>query len=121
MKKDITIFLKHILESIAKIEEFTEGISKTGFVASAKTQDAVIWRIEIIGEAIKNLPNDFTEKHSGVQWKEFARMRNKLIHAYFGVDLSITWNVVKKDLPVLKKKIRAILEEELQQKKGKNG
>ena len=111
MKKDISIFLKHILESINKIEEFTKNISKADFIESIKNQDAVIRRLEIIGEATKNLPRNFREKYTDVPWNEIARMRDKLIHGYFGVDLNITWNVVKNDLPSLKKKIKTILEE----------
>lgn len=109
MKKDDSIFLKHILESIDKIEKFTKGISKADFIKSVKTQDAVIRRLEIIGEATKNLSANFKEKHPNVPWNEIARMRDKLIHGYFGVDLNITWGVVSNDLPDLKKKIKIIL------------
>lgn len=115
MKKDISIFLEHILESIDKIEEFTKGISKADFVGSVKSQDAVIRRLEIIGEATKNLPRSFREKHTDIPWNEIARMRDKLIHGYFGVDLNITWSAVKNDLPGLKKKIKIVLEQESKQ------
>ena len=113
MKKDASVFLKHILESITQIEKFVEGTSKADFISSIKTQDATVRRLEIIGEATKNLPKNFREKHSDVPWSELARMRDKLIHGYFGIDLNITWDVVIKDLPDLKKKIKAILEKEL--------
>ena len=109
MKKDISIFLKHILESLDKIEEYIKTISKTDFINSAQIQDAVIRRLEIIGEATKNLPANFREKHNDIPWNEVARMRDKLIHGYFGVDLNITWNVIKNNLPSLKKKIKDIL------------
>lgn len=111
MKKDDSIFLKHILESICKIEKFTKGITKSGFIKSVKTQDAVIRRLEIIGEATKNLSSYFKGKYTDVPWSEIARMRDKLIHGYFGVDLNITWSVVKNDLPSLKKKIEMTLKE----------
>lgn len=105
MRKDPKIFLLHILESIEKIEEFTKGITKKEFFKSIKTQDAVIRRLEIIGEATKNLPKEFTQKHPEVPWGELARMRDKLIHGYFGVDLNLTFKIIKEDLPDLKKKI----------------
>ena len=117
MKKDYIIFLKHILDSINKIEEFTKRISKADFISSIKTQDAVIRRLEIIGEATKNLPTNFKEKYTTVPWNEITRMRDKLIHGYFGVDLNITWGVVKSDLPNLKGKIKIILKEESSLKK----
>ncbi len=73
MKKDAGIFLKHILESIKRIEEFTEGISKEDFFNSVQIQDAVLRRLEIIGEATKNLPQEFkrnTPRCPGVKWRE---------------------------------------------------
>ena len=74
-------------------------------------QDAVIRRLEIIGEATKNIPEEFTKKHSEVPWSGIAKMRDKLIHKYFGVDLDLTWDVLKDDLPSLKEKIKKILRE----------
>lgn len=109
MKKDTIVFLQHILDSISKIEEFTKGMSKAGFIKSVKTQDAVIRRSEIIGEAVKNLPKDFIEKYPEINWAELARMRDKLIHGYFGLDLNITWNVIKEGLHGLSEKIKEIL------------
>ena len=111
MKKDASIFIKHILESIERIEEFTKEISKEKFVNSVQIQDAVIRRIEIIGEATKNIPNKFRKEYSEVPWGEMAKTRDKLIHGYFGVDLDLTWDIVKKDLPDLKKKVKKILKE----------
>ncbi len=111
MKRDASVFLQHILESIARIEEFTEGMSKEDFVASVKTQDAVIRRLEIIGEASKNLPNSFREKHPEIEWGDMIRTRDKLSHGYFGVDLKLAWDILKNDLPALKEKIGKILGE----------
>lgn len=111
MKKDAKIFLKHILESIEKIEEFMKGVSKERFLNSVQLQDAVIRRLEIIGEATKNLPTEFRKKYSDVPWSEIARMRDKLIHGYFGIDLNLTFDIVRKDIPGLKEKISKILKE----------
>ena len=110
MKKDVTVFLQHILESIEKIELFLKDITKDNFLSSVQLQDAVIRRIEVIGEAAKNIPDEFRKKHPVVPWSEIIRTRDKLIHGYFGVDLELTWDIIKKDLPELKEKIRKILE-----------
>jgi len=109
MKKDPRIFLHHILESMEETENHIRGISEEEFSRDVKTQDAVVRRIEIIGEATKNLPADFQREHPGVEWREIAGMRDKLIHHYFGIDMSIVWEVSKKDLPKLKKQISKIL------------
>lgn len=112
MKKDIKIFLLHILESIERIENFAGEISTDEFLKSEIIQDAVMRRIEIIGEAVKNIPNSFRNKYSDIEWKKIAGTRDTLIHGYFGVDLRLTFKIVKKDIPDLKKKISKILKEE---------
>lgn len=111
MTKPVSVFLHHIIDSIELIEDFTKDVSKNEFLQSPKTQDAVIRRLEIIGEATKNLQKSFTQKYPDVPWSEIARTRDKLVHGYFGVDLQITWNVITDDLPELKEKIKKILEE----------
>ena len=113
MKKDNLVFLKHILDCIDKIEEFTNRISEDDFMKSVQIQDAVIRRLEIIGEATKNLSADFRKKHSNIPWEQMARMRDKLIHGYFGVDLMTVWEVVEEDLPELKKKINKLLSDSI--------
>ena len=109
--KNPLVFVKHIRDSILSIEEFVKGVSKSDFLHSEMTQDAVVRKLEIIGEATKNIPASFQKKYSDVSWRSMARMRDKLIHHYFRVDLKVVWGVVKKDLPGLKKKILKILEE----------
>ncbi|MEM5810198.1 MAG: DUF86 domain-containing protein [Candidatus Aenigmatarchaeota archaeon] len=111
MKKDIKVFLNHMLESIEKIEEFMKNTTKENFFSSVLLQDAIIRRLEIIGEAVKNIPLEFRKKYKDIPWREIAGMRDKLIHGYFGVDLELVWEVVKRDLPKLKTKIKNILEE----------
>ena len=109
MKKDYEIFLLHILESIEIIESYMHKISKKRFFEDKKIQDAVIRRLEIIGEAVKNLPESFINGHKNIPWNKIARMRDKLIHKYFGVDLDLTFDVVKSDLSKLKENIEKII------------
>jgi len=110
MKKDPKVFIYHILESMEQIENHIKGISEEQFSRDTKTQDAVVRRIEIIGEASKNPPMDFRKKYPEVEWREIAGMRDKLIHHYFGVKMDIVWEVCKKDLPKLKKQVTKISE-----------
>ncbi|MBU4274797.1 DUF86 domain-containing protein [Patescibacteria group bacterium] len=109
MRKDPKVFLEHIKESIGEIENYIKNISVDKFADDTKTQDAVIRRIEIIGEAAKNLPSDFKRKNPDIEWREIVSMRNKLIHEYFGIDIDLIWKVVKNDIPKLKKQILDLL------------
>jgi len=110
MKKDPKIFLKHIIESIEAIESRLAKITKEEFEKNITIQDAVIRRIEIIGEAVKNLPAEFKRNHLGIEWRKIAGMRDKLIHEYFGISLNIVWTTARRDLPKLKKQILGLLE-----------
>jgi uncharacterized protein with HEPN domain len=108
MKKDPEVFLEHILESIELIENYTANKTISDFIKSVQFQDSIIRRIEIIGEAVKNLPDDVKNSYPEVPWKEIAGMRDVLIHEYFGIDLELTWQVVQKDIPDLKREIMRI-------------
>lgn len=111
MKKDPSIFLEHILGSIEKIEAFSKNLSKEDLSKSELNQYAIIRAIEVIGEAAKNLPDSLKNKYSHIPWKEIVGTRDKIIHHYFGVDLDVIWDIIKGDLPKLKKEIKKILEE----------
>ncbi|MEM7816824.1 MAG: DUF86 domain-containing protein [Candidatus Aenigmatarchaeota archaeon] len=108
MKKDPKIFIEHILESIEIIQNYLKGLSKKEFLNSKEKQDAVIRRIEVIGEAVKNIPNEIKKKYPKIPWKNIAGMRDVLIHQYFGVDLELTYKTAKKDLVDLKKNLLKI-------------
>lgn len=109
MSKDHYILAEHILESITWIEAYTKKLAQNDFKKNVQIQDAVIRRLAIIGEAIKNFPEDIKRDHPDVKWKQIAGMRNLLIHEYFGVSVPLVWNVVKNDIPILKKQIKDIL------------
>jgi len=108
MKND-NVYLKHILDAISDIGKFMQGVSEEEFFKNREKQYAVLRALEIIGEATKNLSSELKAKSSEVDWKNIAGMRDKLIHAYFGVNLPLVWETVKKDLPQLKKQIQKIL------------
>ena len=110
MKNDQSAFLNHILDAIKKIEKYLQGIDEDAFTKNDLVQDGVIRQIEIIGEAVKRLSNDLKSKSPLVPWQDIAGMRDKLIHDYFGIDIDTVWLTVEKDIPVLKKEIKQIIE-----------
>jgi len=108
VKKD-GVFLRHIMESINAIESHMRGVTTDTFFASVLIQDAVIRRIEIIGEATKNLSAELKSKYPHIPWRSIAGMRDVLIHEYLGVDLKLVLDTATKKLPTLKKQIETIL------------
>lgn len=108
MKRDIRLFIEDIVDSIKNIEEFSTGLNKEKFSKDKLRQSAIIRQLEIIGEAAKNIPNLFREKHPNIPWKEIAGFRDILSHAYFGVNVERVWNIIEKDLLNLKKNINKI-------------
>lgn len=112
MKKDDSVYLRHILDAISRIEEYTKGIEYEDFMDDHLIQDGVIRQIEIIGEATKRLSREIRGKHSEIPWKDMAGMRDKLIHDYLGVDIDAVWDTVKRDVPTMKNKLEDIIEKE---------
>jgi len=106
--KNPLILLDHILESIELIEKYTENKTIDDFFNSLQMQDSVMRRIEIIGEAIKNISPKIKKQYPEMPWRKVSGMRDILIHEYFGVDLELTWGVVMDDLPELKANITEI-------------
>lgn len=102
------LYLRHVLDAIAAIESFTvEG--RENFIADLKTQSAVLRQIEIIGEAVKQLSAALTASEPSVPWRQIAGTRDRLIHAYFRVDLDSVWSMVQDDLPQLKADVLRML------------
>lgn len=110
MVKDDKIFIAHILESIKLIEQYTKKVSWEKFEYAWPIVDAVVRRIEIIGEAANKVSKEFKAKHKDIPWLDIVGMRNLLIHEYFNVDEKEVWHTVQNDLPTLKKKLKKTLE-----------
>ena len=111
MSRNITLYIKDILQNMSDAEDFISGMSYDEFTNDKKTLNAVLRSIEVIGEATKNIPDDIRNLYPDVPWKEMAGMRDKVIHFYFGVDKEVIWVVVKERIPVLKPVISQLLRE----------
>lgn len=102
MKRKSSLYIKDILEAISRIQEFTEGMNFEDFIKDDRTSSAVIRKLEIIGEAVKQLPKEAKERFKEIPWQSLAKTRDKIIHFYHGVDYEIIWKIIKDDLPPLK-------------------
>ena len=109
MSRDISLYIKDILQNMSDAEEFIQGFSYDQFASDKKTLNAVMRSMEVIGEAAKKVPDEIRAKYPSVPWKEMAGMRDKLIHIYFGVDREAVWLVVKDRIPIIKPLIEQIL------------
>jgi len=112
MKRDDTVYLKHILDAVNLIDEYLKDTDYDDFMSHRMLQDAVVREIEIIGEATKNVSSSTRRKYPDIPWKKMAGMRDKLIHGYFGVDWDAVWDTATKDISELGQKIEEIIEAE---------
>ncbi|MBI5700234.1 DUF86 domain-containing protein [Candidatus Saganbacteria bacterium] len=108
MSRKYNTYLNDMLSSIKKIDGYIRGLSLKDFKANEMVVDAVIRNLEILGEASKNIPNDIKKKHKDVEWKKIAGLRDILIHAYFGIDFDILWDILQNKLPGLKQALKKI-------------
>lgn len=107
--RDYTLYLKDILGAIESIERFIAGMDLESFQTDDKTTSAVVRKLEIIGEAVKQILDEIRQKHANIPWKEMAGMRDKLIHFYFGVDYHLVWKAITERLPQVKQEIQKVL------------
>jgi uncharacterized protein with HEPN domain len=111
-RRDYRDYLQDILDAVNDIENFVGNMSYEDFSKDRKTLNAVVRSIEIIGEAAKNIPDALKAKYKELPWKQMTGMRDKLIHAYFGVDVETLWKAVKENIPPLKKAIQKMLKDQ---------
>ena len=110
-KRSVKCYLQDILDAIEKIKKYTAKVDYEMFSKNEMMIDAVLMNIAIIGESVKKIPEDVKEKYPDIPWKDIAGMRDKVIHDYFGVDVNIVWETIKKNVPELEQKIKVMLKE----------
>ena len=109
-KREWKLFVEDILESIELIESYISNMNFDNFKNDRKTIDAVVRNLEIIGEAARNISDEIKNKYQNVDWKGMIGLRNRIAHGYFGINLTIIWEILKQELPPLKEKMKQIKE-----------
>lgn len=112
MSRSSVLLLREILDAVGRIEEYLRDVSYEQFVVDVEKQDAVLRRLEVIGEAVKGLPSELKDRYPDTPWREIAAARNMLVHEYFRVDLELVWEMVDDDLPELRLDVQEILRHE---------
>ena len=111
MKREAGDYIEDIINAMEKSTNFIKDLSYKKFIQDDKTVFAVVRALEIIGEAVKSIPNNLRKKYTEIPWKDMAGMRDKVIHEYFGVELSLVWKTVKEEMPPLKPLFEKMLRE----------
>lgn len=101
MSRDYRIYLSDIQTACRKILSYVQGLDRRAFFADGKTVDAVVRNLEIIGEAVKQVPQDIRKTAPGIPWRRIAGLRDILIHHYFGVDEAVLWDIVSTQMAPL--------------------
>jgi uncharacterized protein with HEPN domain len=109
MSKTDTVFLCHILDAITQIETYVAGMTYRQFAENRLVQDGVIRQLEVIGEASRSLSEELRTQRTDLPWHQIIGLRNRLIHAYFDINLGIVWEIVHTDIPPLKDAISGLL------------
>ncbi len=109
MPRSAREYLQHILDETAYVQQSSAGLDKAAFLRDETLKRAYARSLEIIGEAVKQIPDDLRQQHPAIAWRAMAGMRDRLIHAYFGVDYEIVWDVIINQLPTLDAETKKIL------------
>jgi uncharacterized protein with HEPN domain len=112
MPRDYRVFLDDIMEAVGKIFEYTQGFTRDQFLTDRKTVEAVVWNLQIIGEASKNVPEEIRSVYPDLPWRDMTGLRNIIVHQYFEINLDVIWKVIQNDLPNLERQIHRILYEQ---------
>ena len=101
MSREYRLFLEDMRTACEKIVRFSEGLTLTGFLDDAKTHDAIMRNLEVIGEAAKHIPEEVRKRNPSVPWRKISGFRDVAAHEYFGIDTDVVWNLITREVPGL--------------------
>ena len=104
------LYLYDIIECCDRVADYINGVSENDYQVNPMLQDALVRNIEVVGEAVKNLSQELKESHPHIAWSQIARMRDKIAHHYFRINLDVVWKTASDDLPTLRREIAVIYE-----------
>lgn len=110
LDKDL-VFLKHILDEADFLLKYYQRLELQSILEDEVLQRACLRSLEVIGEATKNLSDEFKASHPEIEWRKIAGMRDKLVHHYFGVDWEVVWIVLEKKIPQLRMDVERLIDE----------
>jgi len=112
VSRDLLLFLRDVETACRKIARYTEARNRDAVLTDEMRFDALLHNLQVIGEAVKRLPEDFRNRHPDLPWREIAGMRDVVAHAYFALDLDILWDAVQNDVPTLLVRVQQMIREE---------
>lgn len=112
MSRDIRLFLEDMQMACEKVIRYVNDLKLTQFLKDEKTYDAVVRNLTIIGEAVKNIPQEIRDHHSNIEWRKIAGFRDIAVHDYFGIDEDILWDIIQNEIPNLLKQLNQIIVKE---------
>jgi uncharacterized protein with HEPN domain len=108
MSRNLNLYLNDILQGIEKVERFIADTDFEEFKSDDMRIDSVLYNLMVIGEAVKNIPEELQKQFPEIRWRDIARFRDRVVHHYFSIDLTVIWDIVQIHLPALRERVEEI-------------
>ena len=108
MSREYRLFLEDMRAACEKTIRFSQGLTLAEFLADAKTHDAVMRNLEVIGEAAKHIPEEVRKRNPSVPWRKISGFRDVAAHEYFGIDTDVVWNLITHEVPALLEELKRL-------------